>query len=425
MSLVSALSRFRDPVDARAITPAQLAWSRGDDITGYNAATGVRIDRETALGVSAVWACVSLISDSVATLPLEAYRKTDGTPARYSGPGLAWLDRPNPEQTLVDFKFGTVASLLLDGNAFIYTVRDRKGDVVEAWLLDPRWVQVRREFQPDGSLALNYYVTVAKGMQSPVGPFKVTAGPEMFHIMAFQPNSSWPRGIGPLDVAKMMFGSGIAGQEMGGRYFGSGFNASGVIEYPEDMTPEQARELKDDFARANSGLRKMHLPPVLTGGATWKQIQISPEQAQFIEQRKFSVDEIARFFRVPPHMIGNLEKSTSWGTGIEQQSIGFVTYTLRPWLERIEEAWSRNMLVFQPNTFFRFDTTSLLRGDAASQAAYWEFRFRTASASPNDIKAAYGEQPVPDGDKLYFPVNMAPVGTPIGSADAPQDSASG
>ena len=411
MTLLDALLAKRDPVAQRAISPSMIPWGRGELDIGVDDATGVRVNRDTALGVSAVWACVSLISDSVATLPIDTYTRQAGVLKQYK-PRPGWLDVPNPEQTSVDFKFGTVASLLLDGNAFFYTVRDRKGEIVEVWCLDPRWVQVRREFQDDGSLALNYYVMVGKGMQSPVGPFKVSAGSEMFHIMAFQPNSSWPRGIGPLEVARLMFGSGIAGQELGARYFGHGMNASGVIEVEDELTIEQARELKQDFGNSNSGLRKMHLPPVLTGGAVWKQIQISPEQAQFIEQRKFSVDEIARFFRVPPHMIGNLEKTTSWGTGIEQQSIGFVRYTLRPWLERIEDAWSRYMLLFQPGVQIRFDVDALLRGDSAAQADYWQKRFMSGSASANDQRKAFGEEPIEkDGDVYYFPVNMAPVGT--------------
>jgi len=197
-----------------------------------------------------------------------------------------------------------------------------------------------------------------------------------------------------------------------------------VIEIPDDMQLDQAKQLKEDFSNANSGLRKMHLPPVLTGGATWKQIQISPEQAQFIEQRRFSVEEIARWYGVPPYMIGAVDKTTSWGTGIEQQSIGFVRYGLKPWLERIEEAWSRHMLIFQPDVKVRFDTAGLMRGDAAAQAAYAQARFQTGWTH-NDVHRYFGEAPVADGDTAYFPVNMAPVGTEplkiekVSATDAP------
>lgn len=421
MSLADAISRFRDPIEARSIGPNDVPWSRWGE--SDDEATGVRVNRDTSLGISAVWACVRLIADSIATLPLDTYtRSTTGALKPYR-PRPQWLDTPNPEQTKVDFVFGQVASLLLDGCAPTYTVRGRNGDVQEVYALDPRWVQIRREPQPDGSLAIVYYVMVTAGEQSPVGPFRVVAGPEMFHINAFQPNSSWPRGIPPLEVARLMFGSAIAGQEMGARYFGHGLNASGVIEVPADageFTPEQGRELKTDFARANGGLRKMHLPPVLTGGAQWKQIQISPEQAQFIEQRRFSVEEIARFFGVPPFLIASMEKSTSWGTGIEQQGIGFVRNTLRPWIERIEESWRRHMLLFQPGVEFRFDVDGLMRGDAVARADYWQKRFQTSSATGNEIRADFGEEPTDGGDTLYFPVNMAPVGTnPIQIAKTP------
>jgi HK97 family phage portal protein len=411
MGLLATLLERADPAEGRALGPTNLAWDRGDTLNAFNETVGVPVNRDTMLGVSAVWACVSLIADSVATLPIYACKDdSDGTPRRLGMP--PWLTQPNPEQTLTDFKFGTVASLLLHGNAYIYLVRDRKQNIVEAWLLDPRWVYVRREFRADGTLGLNYYVSVGKGMQSPVGPFIVPAGPDMFHIMAFQPNSSWPMGIAPLDVAQMMFGSAIAGQQMGARWFGSGFNAAGVLETEADLTPDQAQTVKRDFTDANSGVRKMHLPPVLSGGLTWKQIQISPEQAQFLEQRQFSVDEVARWFRVPPHMIGNLEKTSSWGAGIEQQSIGFGTYTLRPWMKRIEDSWSRNMLTFQPGAYFRFDMTDLLRGDMAAMGDFMVKSHMVGAYSANELRAKFlGEPPFDGGETHYFPVNTAPVGT--------------
>lgn len=411
MSLLGRLLERSDPVEARSLTPSQLAWARGDDVSGQYSPTGVAVNRDSMLSVSAVWACVSLIADAVATLPLKVYGGGDLSQPLKVQPD--WLvNGPNPEQTIVDFKFGTVASLLLAGNAYIYVVRDRKQNPVELWLLDPRWTYVRRELDGRGNTQLVYYVGVAKGQQSPVGPFRVVAGPEMFHIMAVQPDSSWPQGIGPLDVAKMMFGSAIAGQEMGARWFSQGFNAAGVIEHPDEMLIEEAREIKQSFADANTGgPRKMHLPPVLTGGATWKQIQISPEQAQFLQQRQFSIDEIARWFRVPPHMIGNLEKTTSWGSGIEEQAIGFVKFTLRPWIERIEEAWTRQLLTFVPNARFRFDVSELERGNMVAQADYWLKMHLVGAYTANEMRAKIGLPPFDGGDTHFYPVNSAPIGT--------------
>jgi len=173
--------------------------------------------------------------------------------------------------------------------------------------------------------------------------------------------------------------------------------------------------MKRDFKNRNGGLKNMHLPPILTGGAKFKQVTISPEQSQFLQQREFTVDEIARWFRVPPHMIGHLVRSTSWGTGIEFQGMTFVNYTLRPWIERLEAAWSRSMLLFEPGVNVRFDVSGLLRGDHKTRAEYYQARFQTASITPNQIALAEGDPPIgPDGDKFYYPANMVPVGEELG-----------
>lgn len=419
MTILDALLERRDPLrerdtESRAIRDNDLwgAWAAGEDTPGgIDPSTGVRVSRDGTLAVAAAWACMSLIGDSIATLPVDAVVDLPSGQTKSYGQRPPWLDAPNREQTKIDFIFNQVVSMLADGAAFVYTPRDRRGDIVEAWTLNPDWCRVFRERQPDGSLALVYYVMVSAGQQSPVGPFRLVAGTEMFHINAFQASSGWPRGISPIEAQRQLFGSAIAGQEMGARFFGHGMNAAGVIEATDDMTIEQARELKADFGKANGGFRKMHLPPVLTGGATFKPIQISPEQAQFIEQRRFSVEEIARVFRVPPYLIGDMSKTSSWGTGIEQMNMGFVTYTLRPWIERLEAAWTRHMLLFEKGARIQFDVAGLLRGDHAARAQYYKFMFNTGAMSPNQIATAEGLEPFDLGDQHYYPVTTAPIGT--------------
>ena len=405
MTLLNALARGRDP-ESRAITSSSFwkAWAAGDEsLPGNDDATGVRVDRTGALGLSAVWACISLIADSIATLPVDTFTTdADGVTLKPARPRPAWLDQPNPEQTNVDFTFNQVASLLSEGNAFVYNVLDRRGNVIEAWVLDPTYVYVLREpSRTTGRLTLAYYVMVEQGQQSPVGPFRIEAGPEMFHVVAFQTAANWPRGIAPLEVARRMFGSAIAGQEMGARFFGHGMNAAGVIETDEDMQMQQARDLKRNFAEANRGVRNMHMPPVLTNGAKFKQIQITPEQSQFIEQRRFSVEEIARFFRVPPYMVGELSKTTTYGSGVEEQGIGFVTYTLRPWIARLERAWTRRMLFTTPGVQIKFDVDGLERGDRAARADYYQKQFMVGAMSPSDISRSEGRGPIEGGDIYY------------------------
>jgi HK97 family phage portal protein len=415
MTLLDRLLDRRDPVEHRAITSAGFwkRWAAGDEgPPGVDPVSGVHVDRSSALGLGAVWACVSLIGDSIATLPANIVEPRPGGGWRtIDAPKPAWLDVPNTEQTKVDFAFNQVASLLLDGTAIVYKVLDGRGNILEAWALDPSMVTILREPDQNGTLRLVYYVTANKGMQSPVGPFRIPEGPEIFHINAFQSASNWPRGLPPLEIARRMFGGSIAGQEMAASFFTRGMNAPGFIETPEGLTPDQARELKSDLQKGNAGSpRNMQFPPVLTGGAHFVPSLITPEQSQFIEQRRFSVEEVARFFRVPPFMVGELSKTTTWGTGVEQQGIGFVKYTLRPWIERLEEAWTRHMLFLTPGYRIRFDVDELLRGDSAARSEYYSKMFQVAAVSPAAIALAENLPELgPEGDRHYYPVNMAVV----------------
>ena len=192
-----------------------------------------------------------------------------------------------------------------------------------------------------------------------------------------------------------------------------------MIEVPDEMTDDQARQLKRNFVEANSSLHKMFMPPVITGGASWKQIQVSPEQAQMLQSRQFSVSEIARFYRVPPYMVGELTRSTSWGTGLEQQSASFTQFTLRPILERIEEALSYWMLWAYPNRRIWFNVEGLLRGDRATRTQWYIAGRQWGWLSANDVRLAEGLPPVENGDEYMTPTNMAEMGAPPPQPPAP------
>lgn len=391
------------------------AWARGDDIdvAGWSSPAGVYVSRETALAIAAVWACVTLIADAIATMPAYALEGDERDRVKLANqPG--WLKEANSEQTFLDCVHQQIVSLLLDGTAYVYTPRDAYGDVLEMWLVDARMVIPRREpVGPNGELMLQYYVYP----QPTVGSYYAPTPPdnfrghvqlsqlEMFHIRALT-LPGWLRGVPPLEMARNMIGSAIANQDLGTRFFGQGMNAPGVIEVADDLTDEQVKQLKDDFKARNAGLRNMHMPPILTGGAQFKPTIISPEQAQFLESRKFSVSEVARWFRVPPHMVGDMEKSTSWGSGIEQQSIAFVTNTLRPWIERLERAYSRYMLLFQPDAYIRFDETRLLRGDSKTRAEVNASAIGWGWKSPNEARVDEGWEPRDGGDEFLSPLNM-------------------
>lgn len=368
-------------------------WSRGADIATDYSASGVRVNRDTAMQLSAVWASVTLIADAIASFPLDTFVRREGVRRPYR-PRPAWVVEPNSEQPRYSFIQQIGMSLLLHGTAYVYTGRNGTGEVAELLATDPAKTTPTRQ-----NGRLSYEVRADDGQVLTLGPS------QMFHI----PARSWPgqiAGISPLEAARRMLGTGLGSQEFAERYFGQGFSSAGIVEVPEgvDVTPEQARELKEDFQRLSSGLKRAHLPAVLTQGATWKPNTVTPEQAQFLESRKFSVAEIARWFRVPPHLIGDVERSTSWGTGIEEQNIAFVQHTLRPWLELVEGYLTRHLLVSP--AFVKFNVDSLLRGDIEKRNRAFATGRQWGWLSVNEIREKDDMPPVEGGDEYLTPTNM-------------------
>jgi HK97 family phage portal protein len=389
--------------EERAIQDKGLAhrWATGDDAPAVSLA-GVRVTRESAMQLSAVWACVSLISDSISTLPMDTFYRQSGARKPFR-PRPVWVLEPNPDQERHQWVGQQLLALLLDGTACIYTVRDTRGDVLEAWNVPPWNVTIKRK---NGKVVYDVH-DPASGM------FTTLDRSQMFHISAM----SWPgqlRGMAPLDAARHMLGAGLGAQEFAERFYGQGMNAAGIVQAKEDLTIDQAKELKQDFQRMTAGMAKAHLPAVLTNGAEWKPMTVSPEQAQFLETRAFSVNEIARFFRVAPHMIADVDKSTSWGTGIESQGIGFVTYTLGSWIERLEQGYSRHMLSLgsQAEAFVKFNVNGLMRGDIKTRYESYAIGRQNGWLNADEVRALEDQPPLPDdkGQEFLRPANMTVVG---------------
>lgn len=389
---MTVLGRLLGGGEERAIKSEEYwgRWARGDDALPE----GVSVTRDSAMQLSAVWGAVTLISDTIAALPLDTFVRREGV-RRPFRPRPEWVDAPNREQSRYGFVQQLLMSLLLPGTAYVATIRNDLGEVLELIPADPQKVRPRRE---NGRVL--YDVTSQRGEQETFTEF------EMFHI----PARNWPgqiAGISPLEAARRVIGTGLSAQEFAERYFGQGLHTAGIVEVPGDVTPEQARELKEDFQRKHSGLRRSHMPAVLTGGASWKAQSVTPEQAQFLESRKFSVAEIARWYRVPPHLISDVEKSTSWGTGIEEQNIGFVQHTLRPWLELIEQAITRHLL--RPPAFARFNVDGLLRADFAKRTQGYALGRQWGWLSANDIHEKEDMPPIEGGDTYLVPMNLRPL----------------
>jgi HK97 family phage portal protein len=357
----------------------------------------IPVDRKSALGVATVWACIRILTGTVSRMPIDVLIDVDGHPTTYPAP--RWLKRPileNPNFGRIEHFAQVMMSLLFEGNFFTLTVRDNSNDVSELYNLDPAMVEITGPLSAPG-----YKVRTGSGQSTEYTPAEILHRPLM-SLPGLQ------RGVAPIEAARMVFGVGLAGQEFAGRFFNQDATPSGVIQVPQG-TKVTVDELKKNWESHHQGLDNAHRPGVLTGGATWQSIGINAEQSQFLQQRQFSVTEIARFYGVPPHMVGDVDRTTSWGKGIEQQGISFTTYSLNDYLVLIEEAY--RSLVPNPNSYLRFNRNALLRGDSAARADFYQKLFAVGAMSPDDIRAKEDLAPLSDGQgEVYFvPVNFGPL----------------
>lgn len=362
---------------------------------------GVTVSTTSAMRLTAVYACVRLIAETIAAMPLKTYTGDgpDRREARLPAERVIW-DRPNPEQTRQTFWSQVLVSLLLDGNAFVNTARDGLGRVAELWVLDPTLVSIGRTEAGE-----RVYEVSGSGTLTPR---------EIVHI----PGILLPgavRGLSPIGQARQALGIAIAAEKLGARLFGSGTLLGGILEVDADLSGKEhvVQALQERFASMNAGLANSHRVAVIDNGAKFRPLGLPPEDAQFLESRRFQVAEIARLYGVPPHMIGDVERSTSWGTGIEQQNIGFVQYTLQPWIIRIEQAITAYLLP-RPR-YAKFTVDGLLRGDVATRIAYYGAGRRDGWLTPNQIRALEDMPPREDpaGDQyLDTPTGAAPNRAP-------------
>lgn len=348
---------------------------------------GTTVNADTAMRLVSVYACVTLISDAVRSLPVDAYRKAEDV--RVPVPRQpSWLSSPNKDQTWGQFVDYALHSLLIYGNTFLFiTGYDLLGHPSEFQVVHPDEVSVEVK-DARKVISINGETYREFTSRNPDG--------RVLHLLGH--TADGVVGLSPIDQARQAIGSGLAIEEFGNRFFKNGAVASAAVEMPQGSqpTPEQLNQLAKQFDRKHAGLKNAWKPVVLANGATFKPMTVPNDQAQFIESAKFSVAEIARLYRVPPHLIGDVERSTSWGSGIEEQNIGFVTYTLNPWITRLEESLS---LLLPRGQYLKFNTNALLRGDAAARAAYYEALGRMKAIEINEIRAFEDMRPLPDGDQ--------------------------
>lgn len=362
-----------------------------------NSWAGKPVNERSAMQMTAVYACVRVLSEAVACLPLHLYRYTaNGGKEKATDHPLYYLlhDEPNTEMSSFVFRETLMTHLLLWGNAYAQIIRNGKGEIVGMYPLKPDKMAVNRA--EDSSIFYTY--------QSDNGQVNLSYR-DVFHVPGL--GFDGLVGYSPIAMAKNAIGLAIAAEEYGSKFYANGAAPSGVLEHPGTLKdPAKLREAWQSTFGGSSNANKV---AVLEEGMKYSPISINPQEAQFLETRKFQINEIARIFRVPPHMIGDLEKATF--SNIEEQSLEFVKYTLQPWLVRWEQSVSRKLLAKQEKGiyFARFNVDGLLRGDYASRMTGYSVGIQNGFMSPNDVRMLENLDMIPDemgGNKYMVNGNM-------------------
>ena len=373
-------------------------------VAGRNTATGVSITEKTALQSVAVFACVRILSETLASIPLPLYRRITPRSKRraYEHPLYSLLhDAPNPEMTSFNFREALMAHLVLWGNAYAEIDWDMdKGRPRALWPLLPNKMRVKRE--KDG---LYYYYRLPDGQEIILPAIKV------LHIPGL--GFDGMMGYSPIHMAREAIGLSLATEEFGARFFGNGAKPGGVLEHPGKLGTSAQDNLRKSWNEMHQGLSNQHRIAILEEGMKYHQVGIPPEDAQFLETRKFQRSEIASFFHIPPHMIGDLEHATF--SNIEHQGIEFVVYTMRPWFVRWEQVISKKLLWpdERKDYFAEFLVEGLLRGDVESRYKAYSVGRQWGWLSANDVRELENMDPLPEnqGNIYYVPMNMLPAGT--------------
>ena len=413
MGMFSALFRSRDKPENRTAGSSYAFYLGGST-------SGKAVTERSAMQMTAVYSCVRILAEAVAGLPLHLYRYTDGggKEKAIDHPLYQLLhDEPNPEMSSFVFRETLMTHLLLWGNAYAQVIRNGKNEIIALYPLMPNKMTVDRD--SEGHLYYTYYRGDDEAIKKK--EYAVTLQPrDVLHIPGL--GFDGLVGYSPIAMAKNAIGMAIACEEFGAKFFANGAAPSGVLEHPG--TIKDPSRVRDAWQSQFGGSSNSGKVAVLEEGMKYTPISISPEQAQFLETRKFQINEIARIFRVPPHMVGDLEKSSF--SNIEQQSLEFVKYTLDPWVTRWDQSIQRILLTTEEKSkyFVKFNLDGLLRGDYQSRMNGYAIGRQNGWMSANDIRELENLDRIPaeDGGDLYLiNGNMLPLKNAGAFADTPTD----
>ncbi len=388
---------------------------RGVDVDFLgNSNSGVRVDELRAMQTSAVYACVKILAETVASLPLHLYKKGKNgkNESAEQHPLYSCLyEMPNEEMTSFEFRETMMTSLLLWGNAYARKIK-KNGHITELWYLKPQYMTVERDTQT-GRIKYTYSDDITNQTY-------VYRPEQIFHIKGLSLDGV--TGLSPIAQAREAVGLSLATEEYGAKFFGNGARPGGVLEHPGIL--KDPEKLRESWNKVYQGTQNSHKVAVLEEGMKYHTIGIAPEDAQFLETRKYQVNEICRIFRVPPHLVGDLERATF--SNIEHQSIEFVQHTIRPWLVRWEQAISRSLLDEKERLlyFARFNVDGLMRGDYKSRMEGYAVGRQNGWLSANDIRGLEDLPPISKeqgGDVYLVNGNMMTANQPTKKTEGGSD----
>lgn len=358
--------------------------------------SGVALSEQLAMNYIIVYACVRLLSETIASLPLLTYKRIKGGGKERAPDYPAYTllhDKPNPVMTSFNYRQKQMVDLLLWGNSYSQIVKNNAQNVTELWPLEPDKMLIR------GTVQDHVYI-----YKPDTDAETIFQSNEILHI----PGLSFDGFIGypPLTIMREAVGLGIALENFGATFFRNGTNIGGIAQHPKALG-EKARKFLEESLMKKTGVGNSNSLLILEEGMTYQKIGIPPEDAQFLETRRFQVTEIARFFNVPPHMVGDLERSTN--NNIEEQAIEFVVYTLRPWLVRIEQEYCKDIIPDKdkPKYYVEHLVDGLLRGNIESRSRALQIQRQNGIINADEWREIENKNAIPDGSGKIYLANSA------------------
>ena len=387
------------PAEARDIS-FQDIFKRGLDMLDLKTTSGEMVTYDSAMTLSAVFGATRLLSDTISTLPYDVKFKRQGVERAFR-PFPSFLDKMNRHLTNGEVLNQIMMSLLLDGNSYIATLRNRTGDVIDLTPLDPTTITPALK-EIDGQQVLTFASSNAPEIEYTTR--------DIAHFRGLMKPGAI-EGVSPVTAAREMIGLGIGAQRYGSAFFGNSGIPNAIVEVQGTLTPEGAQQLKSAWNDIHRGASNSHKLAVLTEGAKFSKISVNPEDSQFLMTRQSTVADVARLYGVPPHLLADASGSTSWGSGLHEQNVAFSMYSLRPYVTRLESGLTeilRSMGIAV--AYVKFDLASLHRGTTESIDRFTK-GIMNGIYSIDEVREQLGLQPLPDGEgtRHYVPLNLAPV----------------